>query len=237
MKKIVCFVMAVILCLPLMIMFPAYAEWELPVNDEIFSIRNGISFGMSMEEVASLERSKENIPDTEIFPEPNYNRLGYSNISFLGNKAYLVYYFTKNKQLSSFAYLGLNKSHTFENMYEALAGKYGEPMLTTELSLFNTAIWHYAPFCMFLPNGDWSADTLSVNAAASSLDGSLWISDYAVWLVKNSDCAVVIELAEANNGEYLDLGYAAITHEKMEIWLKYREEESNTTQDSYANDI
>lgn len=229
-----------LVCLFLTLTFSANAEWALPIVDEEFSIRNGISFGMTKEEVLAVEKANGNNPFSE-------TRDFFKDISFLGESVDLEYFFTKSNKLSSFAYScmpyydGLKVSNLdFATIYEALNEKYGEPMLTTEFSLYSTAVWKSNPFNLFTHSSKWSADTLSGGVASSSEDGKIWISNYAVWLVKHKDCAIVIELAEATStgrSKFWGLGYAAITNEQMETWFNFREAENQAATNSYANDI
>lgn len=224
-----------LVCLLLTLTVSASAEWELPVVDEDFSIRNGISFGMTKDEVLAVEKANGHVPDSN-----EENNITFREMPFLGGNAWLKHCFTKGDKLSSFAYTRMGDSHKFADIYEALNEKYSKPMLTTELPIFSTAIWLDVPFNMFNHSSKWSANTLSGGAAGSTSDGTIWISNYAVWLVKHKDCAIVIELAEATTSrrdKYLSLGYASITYEQMEMWLNLREAENQATKNSYANDI
>lgn len=225
-----------LVCLFLTLTFSANAEWELPVVDEEFSIRNGISSGMTKEEVLAVEKTNGNIPTSN-----REDYVSFWELPFLEGIANLRYYFTKDDQLRSFAYFDLEDSHKFADIYEALNEKYGEPMLTTEFSMFSTAIWNDSSLTAMNDfSNTWSVDTLSCNTNSSTTDDSMWISNYVVWLVKYNDCAIVIELAEVttrSRDKYLNLGYASITHEQMEAWLNLREAENQATKNSYANDI
>lgn len=231
-----------IVCLLMAFLNPllANAEWELPILHEDFSIRGGVTFGMSKEEVVVIEKNNGNNPSLN-----TTKQISFEKMQFLDAKdVSLNYHFTTQEELSSFAYT-INTKLTFSKLKAVMQEKYGVPWLTSELSFFKTAIWNEHPYNLFLSVGGsrWNANKLSGYRPKNYGDRSfpLYISGYAVWLIKYNDYAVVIELAEANDGSYLHLGYAGVSHDEMEDWLLTRQQlirqEEQKTQDSYKNDI
>lgn len=226
------------LCIISMIAIPAavFAEWELPYFDESFVIRNGISFGMSKEEVTEIEKQNGNYPY-----ESTDSKVVYEHISFLGRDAVLSHHFTKENEMKSFAYVELENSYTFSELKTMLCDKYGDPMLTDQLSMYSTAVWSHDPFGWFGFNNKtgrfekWNVDTLSGCAAPATFNGSDQIINYAVWLIKYNDHAVVVELVKTKKG--MGLGYACISHEEMENWAEYEYQKEEKTKNSYKNDI
>ena len=116
MKKVVSFILLLVSFFSFC--FSAYAEEE-------FSFRNGITFGMTMEQVISAEGSQ---PD-----DKDENNLLYTGQKSAGKCATILYRFVNN------ALYGIGvifkETHTNDNLYiedfesvdEALTEKYGEP--------------------------------------------------------------------------------------------------------------
>ena len=98
--------------------FSACAEDE-------FSFRNGITFGMTMEQVISAEGSQ---PDAK-----NEDRLMYIGQKSAGKSAIIIYMFVNNSLYG--IYVTFTETHTNDNLYikdfesvdKALTEKYGEP--------------------------------------------------------------------------------------------------------------
>ena len=119
-KRISCFIMAIMISLLL----------SSTTLAESFSIRNGISFGMSVEEV----KAKESDLNFEELSEEDYNRGFYpyeitlnAKITMLGNNNTELFYSFNNDALEQIGmFLRGSKKADVDTLFKALTEKYGQ---------------------------------------------------------------------------------------------------------------
>ena len=219
MRKLVTWVLALALC----IIPPTLGV--AASNESEFSIRNGIKFGFTREEVIDIEKRNGFLPNKE-----ETNSIYYTGIEVAGIKCVLSYYF-QNNQLSKIGYQGIKKYNDEQYIFliweDALTNKYGKPMW---------ALKRKDSCPIFIAEGHIDPDGESV------FPGSRWkLSDYNEWLIPVGNGYLKIEqtvgtqtLTMTGLGSF-DLSYAHIEYgifaeqEGKEVWQAYNHRELNAT--------
>lgn len=199
MKKI----FSLILIVALLITGTAFAEFTKMDGD--FSIRGGVKFGMTPEEVKSIETN----PPASEGEEDKYFYLGYQNIDSLAGipiyraKSDIIrYMFSKSENKLYgvrywFGYYDSTKQY-FEELCSTIANKYGQPL-------------HYN-------DGQTFSRTTSIfsNSMGYVSAGIYRLGYFAEWVVEYSDYYVIIDVYTLNaSSEQLNVGYEYISKEEM----------------------
>ncbi len=198
---------------------PALADIDLPTYEGVFTIRNGISFGMSKEDVKTRENATLAGWMSIVEDQPY---LCYEGIELVGfDNAELNYYFTEQDELYSFAYSRSTRKYSpldFNVLKNILTQKYGEPIIPdNRLAKFSTVLWDTTL--------GFSGDENRANQ----------ITDYTTWYVKYDNGIVVIELAKSNLNGNVGLGYRLISQEQWEKWMIEIKEENQESAESYMD--
>lgn len=164
-----------------------------------FSIRNGVTFGMSLGQVKSIE-TNAGLKQTEIYGHEYGTSYRFSgeekNISILGDPSTAIdYYFSKqSKELEIIRFLIYGDNYTrFKSLSDSLNSKYGRPSYTSstgELSIFTDAA-----------TLDWLDRFHKPN------------SEYEQWIVEFDDISVGIVLCFT----YTDIGinFCQLTYSRI----------------------
>ena len=186
--------------------------------DENFSIRNGIHFGISKEEVSSLEKAKESEPtDLDTYYGDNAYDLAYTTM--LGaHFAYLVYWFDKDDKLDEFQYLLVGRNSSYESMKDSLIKKYGEPLFSQE------------------------SDSVIVETRTDNVSKELRFMssvdrNYAGWIFKYNDCYLFLEMKETfiEFANFLAIDYKILSYEELLSHQEAINALGNYLNDAYAN--
>lgn len=179
MKKSACLFLALLLLL--CASTGALAE---SVFHEPFSIRGGIHFGMTYDEVRAAETAGA-ASDTTLLtyahsPVRYASYLYYGGLTLAGYAdTDLQYGFDENGQLKDITYLlGKLGDKAYDDLLSKLSGKYGEPQFTAPSVLETEALRLY---------------TANDNISANSL------YRYNGWLLSYTDCYVKMELVSAKS--------------------------------------
>lgn len=220
MKKIIA------LLISTMIVIVCLSTWA--VADE-FSLRSGIKFAMSEQEVRTVEKGNgNNVNPEEVASnaDESIKKLQYSGVSIAGlDNCTLSFFFSKDGKLQEVGYyLGPNgsapPSGTYEVMKETLINKYGEPTINATGSMLD-----------LVPYG--LADNLLLYQL---LGGSL--NDLCQWLVEYDDCVVLIDLY--NFGlktlkPYVE--YRMYTKEEVQSVINNKTEQLENQENARNNDL
>ena len=226
MKKVSCLMLVILLTFSSM----AIAEFSFPKIEEDFSIRNGIRFGMTREEIITLENAT--------LQSDKNNSVKYSDVTLMGiKKVYLDYYFTSSNKMSGFVYHTLAvPGIDFDSFSAILCQKYGDPFIRGDLiSKYSTPAW-LSDATKSLIRGEYDPDTLWVDIAGVSKDGTVKLTDYASWYIEYPDGFLMIEFVECNN-KWTGLGYSFLSHTQMEQWLNEINKKTDEINKSFTNDL
>lgn len=149
MKKLISLLIAMIITVGLMSVFA-----ETTVMEDDFSIRNGIKFGMTVEEVREIEEGEVSDNTVEINEEwddyilgivktVGYHKESIAGIPCSGNSTNLDYYFNINSGLLEgirywYGYYdsALGKEY-YNELYDLICEKYGSPLHDNDGKLFD----------------------------------------------------------------------------------------------------
>lgn len=179
-----------------------------------FSIRGGVKFGMTIEEVQAIEGTGKIWEDWNSYVLGNVTSLSYhedslAGISCQGGFNNLEYYFGVDDNLRGIRYWygffssALAKDY-FDELYEALSQKYGEP----------------------LDDSNALAGVFASPACDSFFEGSVTIPMISQWMIEYDDSYVIIDLIIQSTGTHSKtfepmIGYREITQEEMNsIWTE-----------------
>ena len=206
MKKFISILLAMIIAMASVSVFA-----EATVMEGEFSIRNGIKFGMSIEEVCAIEtttlcdvKTKNSVTmgKTTMY---GYQASSIAGIPCSGKSPTLRYYFNSEGKLEAIHYWYGYYSHNsawsyYHEMYDLMCEKYGEPLHHSDGEFFD----------ILTP----AFDTYFAS------NGYMKISGYAEWLVEYDDIWVVMDVLlndmKTKSGDYeFSVGYRCISKEKM----------------------
>lgn len=231
-KNLFCWVLIIVLLV----------SCQIAHADDTFSIRNGIQFGMSMEEVCNAERAYGTSIDGAISgpEESDYNPTEYMQLvkyTYVTLMDYpqsvLSYYFDSNGELMSIGYVfGIGSknppsySAVFSEMKELLINKYGTPYNENE----------------FL-SGDLATSMLSDDIYTCSLLQSVGMGanfyDLNQWIVEYSDYYVLIDLYNLKlfSSTHTYLGYRILSPEEFSTALQVIDTENESQEARRQQDI
>lgn len=240
MKRILAFALMVAL------MFNAsfsLAEGSFSKQEGDFAIRNGLRFGMSIEEVCSLEKTYGTSIDGTIESPENesYNPTGYlkmvkyNPVTLMDySQSTLSFYFDNSEKLMSIGYVfGISSDNppsyatVFSEMKTLLTNKYDAPYndndfvspnLTT--SMFSDDIANYALY-----------NSMGMGSSFYALNQ---------WIVEYDDYYVLIDLYSWNmfaNVSHTYLGYRILSPEELTKILEEIESENKVQETKRQNDI
>lgn len=224
------FLSMVIVFVTLFVSFTAVAETAIPTYDEVFSIRNGISFGMTKSAISAKENEQGN-PESTLYREVNIAHLTaiYQGNTVLtdkdnyivdttvaGQNGLAIYTFNAGGKMDSLRYLAQSSLASLP-LTEAFVTKYGVPLFVGEFAPFESKALNYYNLC--------------ANSKGATL------TEYAGWLVEYQDTYILIEavqFVEHSGGYY----YENITYTPIssELYLAYLNSLVQAQQ-SIANDI
>jgi len=206
MKRIFIFVLVT------MMLFANSASAEKLSVSGKFSIRNGISFGMSRDEVMQIESDNGSIlhspadDGAEIFPGVS---LCYTT-DLLGYKCDILYYFKSDGTLFGFKY-HLTSYSAYNDVVQSLCKKYGYP----------TTINTRSPF-------QYKTNTYRLSSQVSKIV-KYW-TPWCWWLIEFEDCSVCIETSQletkAGNKLYL-IDYTIFSHEAADDVLDSKQDSAD----------
>lgn len=212
MKRLISFMMV------LMLMFSSVAAYaEGSRIEEDFTIRNGIKFGMSVEDVRIMEEALGGNAEGETRTKNSsamgsVTRWGYhvdsiAGIACTGNSTTLNYYFNANELLEGveywFGYYSPSVGRAnYNEIYGLMCEKYGTPLHDGDGKLFDVRTSAFDSYF------------------SSKQFGSNNTVTYAEWLVEFNDTWVVIDVVlhdmKVKSGELeFIVGYRSISKEKM----------------------
>lgn len=167
MKKLMAFVFILVMLLGNMT--TVFAEVQFTVENEDFSIRGGIHWGSTKEDIQNIETSNGNSStDSEIY----YGEYDLSYLTVLaGYEASITYWMDSNQTLDEFQYV-LYQGEAYSNIKAALTQKYGDPLFDEQSYIAGTGI-----------------DRVSKKLAIMSPSER----DYAGWIVQYNDCYLMLE--------------------------------------------
>lgn len=170
MKKVVTF----ILVLVVFVFGSAYAETT--IIDEAFSIRNGISFGMSIEEIQKIEEANQNVmlssAELDGYTKELFTRYNAGcNTRMAGEGCVLLYRIDETDGLAELKYI-FSSEETHNAVKKSLTEKYGPTETRKQLPPFE--------FSAFTANLD----------VINYLNPYIKVSQ--LWLVQYEDCFAMI---------------------------------------------
>lgn len=160
-SRFLIFAIVVTLLVPALV----FAESEMPVSSK-FDFRNGITWGLSIEEVTALESGEASIESVEPNKLVSYNHMSVSEYSVP-----LSYVFQNDSLISVLYYFEDYTLRDYFYLAAALSSKYGEPIapdINRQLTLFQLlgiedeyseriTNWELADgtyICLFAPDED-----------------------------------------------------------------------------------
>lgn len=201
MKKLIAFISIVVMLLV------SSACAEKCVVSEKFSIRNGISYGTTREEIKQIESDNGSRLDpdngwSDFYPGVN---LSYTT-SLAGHECSLLYFLDENDTLSGFRYI-FNTSSAYDVVINSLREKYG-------FGTYNKV----SPF-----------KTRSTTFSSSYVILNPQFNLKSWWLVEFEDCSVCIEAiyVEVAGSTQYRVDYTIFTHEEVDNVLKSTEKSLN----------
>lgn len=215
MKKITAITLAIV------IIFVCYTVNAENVYDKEFSIRNGIKYGMSMDEIKNIEIQNGNLIFTA--DEFGAEQVFGNDVEFVvgtelaGNVATIVYWADDNNVLKEFQYWIPYVSYS--TMENSLVEKYGQPLTKNEIIPFQTRIM-----------------TLYDNSSSASPKQT----GYSSWVVIYNDCCVVIEILGFDSvyvGNHVNINYNLVSYEEAYAVLSAIEEKTMQIEQSSINDL
>lgn len=211
MKKLISLLIAMIITVGSMSVFA-----ETTVMEDDFSIRNGIKFGMTVEEVREIEEGEVsgNTVEVEIYnsslmgtvKKVGYHKESIAGIPCTGNGENLMYYFNINSGLLEeigywYGYYDSASGKEYYNeLYNLMCEKYGNPLHDNDGKLFDIITNAFVNYFLF------------------SSGGSSPKIRYAEWLKEFNDTWVVVDvvLNEMTAGKpELVVGYRSVSKEEM----------------------
>jgi len=213
MKKYICILLLVVFVMSLI---PAFGEANRIEGD--FSIRSGVKFGMTIDEVDRIETEVNGLPagtrqnDSDLY----YGVETLAGISGLGGYDDLWYTFDKSTgQMNYFRYDFGRKTSHYEELKANIIGKYGNPIHDNDGNIF----------------------PIITDGMKTFLKRGLRISPYCEWLLQFDDCYVVMDLWVQPDYDQMVLGYMRITNEEMEQLMLDSAVEDAEKNASRDNDI
>lgn len=216
MRKMIVVLLALCFTLPLV----SLGDTE---NNE-FSIRNGITFGLTMKEVLAIEYNNGKTPDEE--PTDSFS---LSGLELAGIPCRIGYLF-KDDKLIRFSYTSVsdevNHDYAYEKWEQALSSKYGSPIWSSEKKT-------RCP--VNVPNSKLIEDTSRPYWASIDITGN------SEWLMPVKDGYLKIELIKViqslNMGTYgnivvknANIAYGLLSKEEGEpVWNAYQKQEAEAT--------
>lgn len=228
MKKLISMLLAIIIS---MASVSAFAE--ATVVDGEFSVRNGIKFGMTVDEVASVEKENGNtaaykIMDMDTPVEPlNWIRYdGCVNIASV-EMSTLDYLFTGDGSLKGISYsLGnadYNRIDAYPMIQESLCAKYGEPALVGLDSVL-------------MDTSSYSLIDEVESMEIFKMLGMKWeVTDINQWLIKYPEYYVVIDVFKSD--WMCHVGYRMFTFEEYEAVINQAGEEAAALESQINGDL
>ena len=194
MKKLMAF--ALILAMLLGNMTTVFADVQFVTEDEAFSIRGGIHWGATKEEIVNIETANENSPNDSETYYGDYD-LSYKTL-LAGYEAVITYWLDSNQTLDEFQYI-LFQSEAYSNIKTALTQKYGVPLFDKQSYIAGTGI-----------------DRVSKNLSILSPSER----DYAGWIVQYNDCYLMLEMkhlyfTQAKGMSLYLVNYDILSYEEM----------------------
>lgn len=207
--------------------------------NEDFTIRNGIKFGMSKDEIIKIEENTiasydyiiKNF-DNNMSMEDMYNKYHTMRVvSKVLEQDFqtIQYYFDDDMKLIDVGY-ELNDKFTYDELLKLLKNKYGNPV-NSETAKYIRGI-KYTPLITTLPLYDFPGSH-DINANS------------VYWIVEYKDCAVLIELNDGKNKEsrvngakeVCFIGYKKTTKENIEQGIKEMKEYDKQKEEDKNNAI
>lgn len=209
------------LTLAIVVVFVCCTANAESVYDKEFSIRNGIKYGISMDEIKNIEIQNGNMI-------LNVDELGVeqffgNDVEFVvatelaGNASSVIYWADDNHVLKEFQYWIPYVSYS--TMEKSLVEKYGQPLTKNEKIPFQTRIM-----------------TLYENSSSASPKQT----GYASWIVFYNDCCVVIEILGFDSvyvKNHVNINYYLVSHEEADAVLSAIEKKNNEIEQSSVNDL
>lgn len=202
-------------------MVSALADTQYATVDSEFTIRGGVHYGSTKEEIDAIEKNNGSSPtDTDTFYGETYD-LSYTT-PLAGHPACVTYWMDSNGILDEFQYL-LYTNESYMDIKSALVDKYGAPMNTASTStalIVGTGI-------------DRISEQLKVL--------SPYDKDYSGWLIKYNDCFLMIEtkniyIRKAGNSLYV-VNYDILSYDEMQSLQVHNEVYQEFKDTSINNDL
>lgn len=204
---------------------------EVTKIDGSFTVRNGISFGMTEQEINTIEVEVNGLQEGTI---NNDSLNGYTTLEFRAESIAgieivhamgrtIEYYFntTDGKMESIEYFFGYKVENHYEDLKKSIMNKYGNPLHDNDGGIFGII-------------------TPSLRTALLSIQyGMLYsgISDYSEWLVQFDDYYMIIDLytatAKSGSGTTLNLAYRFISIDEIQKYI----EDAETNQKQRDSDL
>lgn len=183
-RRVVCCILAFVCCVSVC----ASAE------ETEFSVRGGITFGLSIDEVKNIEKENGNGKETKYYRNAlneHYEHLKYENASVFGYKGIPIKYDFKDGGLVYFDYMFEGKT-AFSDLEDSLISKYGS--CTYSGSNQDSSLKTFDD----VPNYAKVDDHLSQTMYAC-LNNPYVDANYKIWIIEMPDYAYLITLTLNNN--------------------------------------
>ena len=217
MKKKTFFIMILVLVITTI---PLLANAATLEYNENFSIRGGIGYGSSKEQVSQIEKNNGSVlkNDWDDVMEQLYgikkSDLRYNTV-LAGHDVLIYHYFNSQNELEEFHYC--LTPETYKDITPSLIEKYGEAQFQGD---------NRAPF---------STKALAEYEAFKGIGEKVSLYDYRGWLLQYNDCYVLIEAANSNVISVIN--YHFISYEEMEETIDLLKEADTAKKESIKNDI
>lgn len=229
MKKITALMLSMVM---IILSVTSASAMEIRQMDGNMQFRNGITYGMTMEDVIAFENSKGN---TEYETSENDDAEVYSrSISYSsevgGEPATLMYHFDQKDTLIGMDYNFASDNNKDQNkynkMYTSIVQKYGEPMEKGDIissSLYSITLYENLR--------TWASyQYLGIN--------SYKLTDIAQWIVSFEDCYLLIDIHyKSSYGYQLCIGYRLFSETELENLLKNDQETIEEENQQRLNDL
>ncbi|MBR5231118.1 MAG: hypothetical protein IKW00_02590 [Clostridia bacterium] len=216
-KMLFCIIAALLIISSIATGFAEVQPFEIEEN---FSVRKGIQFGCSKNNVETIETNNGNEADeVDTYYGENSYDLAYST-ALIGYEANVIYWFDENGKLDEFQYM-LFQNKAYNDVKASLTQKYGAPLFNEQSYIASTKI-------------DASSKELNILKPSDR--------DYAGWIIKYNDCFVMLEMKHVyyTNAGGLSLyliNYDLLSYEDMNLYTEAMEALEVYLNSSYSNDL